>query len=308
TGNISITATDIDAGSTDDFDVPTLSIDIDTFDCSNIGSPVTVTLTAEDSLGQTSTCTSTVTVIDNIPPTATNPNPITIDCLPIPSSDITVVTDEADNCGTPTVINMGGTLSGDSCSGTFVRTYRIIDGSGNYTEVTQTITIQDNVPPTASNPTPITVECASDIPAPDTTVVTDESDNCSTATVAFVSDVSDGNFNPEIITRTYSVTDDCGNTINVTQTITIDDVTNPVISLTGNNPITIEACAGYIDSGATASDNCDGDLTASLIINSAVNPNVVGTYYVTYDVFDSNGNNATQVIRTVIVEDNTPPT
>jgi len=308
TGNISITATDIDAGSTDDFDVPTLSINIDTFDCSNIGSPVTVTLTAEDSLGQTSTCTSSVTVIDNIPPTATNPNPITIDCLPIPSSDITVVTDEADNCGTPTVINMGGTLSGDSCSGTFVRTYRIIDGSGNYTEVTQTITIQDNVPPTASNPAPITIECASDIPVPDITVVTDESDNCSTATVAFVSDVSDGNFNPEIITRTYSVTDDCGNSINVTQTITIDDVTNPVISLTGNNPITIEACAGYIDSGATASDNCDGDLTASLIINSAVNPNVVGTYYVTYDVFDSNGNNATQIIRTVVVEDSTPPT
>ena len=49
---------------------------------------------------------------------------------------------------------------------------------------------------------------------PDITVVTDEADNCTAApVVAFVSDVSDGNTCPEVITRTYSVTDDCGNQI-----------------------------------------------------------------------------------------------
>ena len=39
---------------------------------------------------------------------------------------------------------------------------------------------------------------------PDITVVTDEADNCTAAPmVAFVSDVSDGNTCPEVITRTY---------------------------------------------------------------------------------------------------------
>ncbi|MBI6118394.1 hypothetical protein I6U49_16905, partial [Salegentibacter sp. F63223] len=59
-------------------------------------------------------------------------------------------------------------------------------------------------------------------------MVTDEADNCTAnPTVAFVSDVSDGNSNPEIITRTYSVTDDAGNSINVTQEITVNDTTDP---------------------------------------------------------------------------------
>jgi hypothetical protein len=48
--------------------------------------------------------------------------------------------------------------------------------------------------------------------------------------VAFVSDASNGATCPEIITRTYSVTDACGNQILVTQTITVDDTTDPTAS------------------------------------------------------------------------------
>ena len=69
---------------------------------------------------------------------------------------------------------------------------------------------------------PVTVQCLVDVPAPDITVVTDEADNCTAApVVAFVSDVSDGNTCPEVIIRTYSITDDCNNQILVTQTITV---------------------------------------------------------------------------------------
>src|SRR5690606_36902123 len=57
TGTASITSNDINDGSTDDFGIDTLIIDIDTFDCSNIGTPVSVTLTVTDSIGQTDTCT-----------------------------------------------------------------------------------------------------------------------------------------------------------------------------------------------------------------------------------------------------------
>ena len=76
----------------------------------------------------------------------------------------------------------------------------------------------------------VTIECITDLPATDITVVTDEADNCGTPVVAFVSDVSNGASCPEVITRTYSVTDSCDNRILVTQTITIDDITNPTAS------------------------------------------------------------------------------
>ena len=81
----------------------------------------------------------------------------------------------------------------------------------------------DNIDPTASNPMPVTVNCTGDIPLPDPLVVTDEADNCTlNPTVVFVNDVSNGGSNPEIITRTYRVTDASGNSIDVTQLITID--------------------------------------------------------------------------------------
>ncbi|MGM0474768.1 MAG: HYR domain-containing protein, partial [Bacteroidota bacterium] len=143
------------------------------------------------------------------------------------------------------------------------RSYRVEDDCGNSILVYQTITVNDVTPPTASNPAPVNVECAADVPAPDISVVTDEADNCTAApVVAFVSDVSDGNTCPEEITRTYSVTDDCGNSINVTQTITVNDVTIPTavcqditVQLDATGNVTIEATD--IDNGSN--DNCSID-------------------------------------------------
>lgn len=93
----------------------------------------------------------------------------------------------------------------------------------NVTAITS-ITI-DDIDPTASNPLPLTVYCSSDVPAVDITVVADEADNCTAnPTVTFIGDVSDGGSNPEIITRTYRITDDSGNTTNVEQTITVLEI------------------------------------------------------------------------------------
>ena len=80
------------------------------------------------------------------------------------------------------------------------------------------------------------------------------------------------------------------------------DTTLPVITLLGSNPITVGQGTTYMDPGATASDNVDGDLTSSIVINtSAVNTAVPGNYPVTYNVSDVAGNAATQVTRTVNV-------
>ena len=65
------------------------------------------------------------------------------------------------------------------------------DACGNVATATQTITIDDTTPPTASNPADVNLTIGP-APAPDIAVVIDEADNCSPSPlVAFVSDVSD---------------------------------------------------------------------------------------------------------------------
>ncbi len=188
---------------------------------------ITRTWTYTDSCGNASSVIQTLTIGDNVNPTASNPGPIIEQCAAdVPTPDITVVTDEDDNCtANPVVAFVSDMSDGMTCPETITRTYSVTDECLNQILVTQTITIGDNVNPTASNPGPIIEQCAADVPTPDITVVTDEDDNCTAnPVVAFVSDMSDGMTCPETITRTYSVTDECLNQILVTQTITIGDL------------------------------------------------------------------------------------
>jgi CSLREA domain-containing protein len=86
-------------------------------------------------------------------------------------------------------------------------------------------------------------------------------------------------------------------------TITVNDAEKPVITRLG--AATIELCKNdsYTDAGATAIDNCDGNLTSSISTVNPVNTANPATYTVTYNVADLAGNAAIQITRTVIVHD-----
>ena len=56
------------------------------------------------------------------------------------------------------------------------------------------IIIDDDIPPTASDPSPIELYDIANIPNPDVNVVIDEADNCAIPTVAFISEVSNNYF------------------------------------------------------------------------------------------------------------------
>jgi hypothetical protein len=102
---------------------------------------------------------------------------------------------------------------------------------------------------------------------------------------------------------TYDVSDSAGNAAaQVTRTVNVVDNTKPVIVLSGANPQVIPAGAAYTELGATATDNVDGDISGSIVIDaSGVNTAVAGSYTVTYNVVDSSGNAAIEVTRTVTV-------
>ncbi len=103
---------------------------------------------------------------------------------------------------------------------------------------------------------------------------------------------------------TGAVRDISGNpiTMSTNNTITtIADTISPIITLTGANTQTLELGDGYTELGATTDDG------SPITINSAEFTDVVGTYSIYYDSADASGNIAIQVVRTVIVNDSTPP-
>jgi hypothetical protein len=82
-----------------------------------------------------------------------------------------------------------------------------------------------------------------------------------------------------------------------------EDSIAPVITLLGDATVSIEVGDTYIDAGATAKDNYDGDITSNIVTVSNVDTAIVGSYTVTYDVSDANENAAATVTRLVTVED-----
>jgi hypothetical protein len=247
---------------------------------------ITRTYSVTDACLNSITVTQTITIDDDTPPTASNPAPIDVQCIgDVPLPDPAVVTDEADNCGIPVVAWVSDVSDNNTCPAVITRTYSVTDACQNSITVTQTITVDDDTPPTASNPAPIDVQCIGDVPLPDPAVVTDEADNCTAVpVVAWVSDVSDNNTCPEVITRTYSVTDDCQNSINVTQTITVDDDIDPVLY---GVPADVQTACDNIPPPATtvmASDNCTAMPTISYSENSTQGMDEDACDYYTYTI------------------------
>jgi PKD repeat protein len=87
------------------------------------------------------------------------------------------------------------------------------------------------------------------------------------------------------------------------------DNVRPEITLLGSPTEFAEIGYPYVDAGATAYDNVDGDITHKIVTKNNVNNTKAGTYTVSYNVSDAVGNKALEVKRTVIMlGDQTKPT
>ena len=86
----------------------------------------------------------------------------------------------------------------------------------------------------------------------------------------------------------------------------LNDTTPPVITLIGSADVSVIQGDNYMDEGATATDDVDGDLTAAIEISGTVDTSTLGTYTLTYSVSDAAGNMASAE-RNVSVVDNGIP-
>lgn len=98
----------------------------------------------------------------------------------------------------------------------------------------------------------------------------------------------------------YEVKDSSGNNTSIVRVIKTGDNTKPVITINGGNRETVPINGVYIEKGAVAKDNCDGDISSSLEIKNYVDTSTKGSYFVTYRSTDTSGN-IEEISKSVIV-------
>ncbi|MBP7075888.1 MAG: T9SS type A sorting domain-containing protein, partial [Bacteroidales bacterium] len=233
-GNASIVPADVDNGSWDACGIAGMTVEPNTFICENVGDN-TVILTVTDIHGNNSTCEALVKVEDNIIPTFTRPDDITIYTDSNCDYDISVgnvgdVTNEWDNCETPQAVYTDVIADGP-CEGTYIitRTWSLTDVNYNAAaDQVQIITVLDNTAPTFTAPADITITADDynnfDVSPENTGDVVDEWDNCSTGIDATYVDsqITGSCYGSRVITRTWSLVDNCGNAaVDQVQTIVV---------------------------------------------------------------------------------------
>jgi len=202
----------------------------------------------------------------------------------------------------------GGDIVDTNKIGDYVITYNVMDSSYNKAqEVTRYVhvtSIADTEKPiiTLKGVSPTTITVGSTY-IDDGVTAHDNIDGNITSKVSINSSVDSnkiGNY-----TVKYNVSDAAGNkadeVIRVVQVQAQKDTQPPVITLKGKSTVSIIHGYQYIDEGATAQDNIDGDVTSSIQSTNTVDINTIGQYEVRYNVSDSSGNKATEVKRIVNV-------
>jgi len=183
--------------------------------------------------------------------------------------------------------------------GVYSVNYSATDADSNEGTNTRSVEVVDTNSPTISvvGPTEVTQEAGTAYSDPGATV----------------EDVCDGSVSVDIdnpvntavlgdYVVTYTATDASSNeATSQTRTVHVTDTLAPTITLLGESEVTIWQGEVYVDSGATAEDAFEGNVTNAISVDNPVNTTVPGEYTITYAVADSSGNAAVEVIRTVVV-------
>lgn len=229
---VTISASDVDDGSTADCGLKSLVIDLENFDCSHVGTPQTVKLTITDDRDDADECNATINVLDNTSPTFTCPANRSINtnngtCEGSVPDLISGINDEDDNCGTP-ALSQGpeaNTIFGNSHGDQLVILISADDGNGNLTGCFVTLTLNDNeIPiPTCLHPT-VQLDINSEYTLLQNEVYLGATDNCGTIVFENISKSLLNCEDMDALTEiTVTVNDGNGNQGTCISTVTVED-------------------------------------------------------------------------------------
>lgn len=256
---------------------------------------------AIDECENADTASQVVHVIDTTAPIFIGlPETLTFDCddvipvLPTPVAE--------DNCSAVTVTSVAQDTIFGNCpqNYTIIRVFRATDGCGNEAVESQTIIVQDIQAPVFSenNQVEFTYECGSDIPV----VQPIATDNCGNVSYTFADGQPSANGCNQVIVRTWTAEDECGNASTFAQTINIVDTTAPVF--TGDIQ-TSRPCDSTEGNYITVTETCNSYTVAKTDV--FVSGGCAGTIIRTYVATDACGNASAPFTQFIQLTDNVAP-
>ena len=284
---------------------------------------LTLTIEAADACGNTTTATYLLKVQDMEGPDFTGtPASLTLDCGEA-YPDPTVV----DACGGLISLSVEDSGDPDVCNATgdpMIRTWTAEDACGNISTFVQSIYIVDNTPPVfVGLPDD---ECIEDGVIPDAPEVT-AVDDCDgeAAAVEMVETVENGDCG-QVVTRTWTTTDACGNEASAVQYLIETDTEAPSIEFIHpdldhlSSGATLEmSCVNFQDdnvpdydaSAVSVSDNCAADIavgfTYELVgLGDCLTDGYLERYKLTWTATDPCGNSSSVELYVNAI-DNSPP-
>ncbi len=309
-GTYTLTPSEIDNGSNDFTGIAGLSVAPSNLTCSDAGM-VEVTLTVTDNCDLTSTCTATVTVEENILPTAKcQPHTVLLDAdgnASISGSDVDNGSDDV--CGIQSMTVAPNSFNCSHVNMANPVTLTVIDNNGNPNTCTAIVTVKDN-----ENPVPICktgtvqLDASGNYTLTQADVFAGGTDNCTIINFWRMNPTTVSCANTGTPVSVFvEVFDASGNQANCTATITVEDNTAPTAVC---QPHTIQLDASG-QASLNASDLDGGSTDACSAVSFSASPNSfdcanVGPNTVTLTVTDAYGNGA-PCTTTVTVEDNLPP-
>ncbi len=272
------------------------------------GGTSTRVFTATDVCGNSSTSSQTLTFVDIQPPVFTFvPANTTIACDGTPGFGTPTATD---NCDSSVVISFTTSfeLNSNCAGGTSTRVFIATDNCGNSATASQTFTFIDTEGPVfVFVPADATVDCSS-VPVFGTATAIDD---CDTSVVITFSTSSESSSTCAggATTRTFTASDDCGNTSTAVQILTFLDAESPLISCPSTLSVSCANLVPAVDLNLVAtSDNCDEAPTVTFVGDVITNQSCADRFTLTrtYRATDACGNSAT-CSQIITVFDNTAP-
>jgi len=283
----------------------------------------TVTFTATDDSGNTTTCSFDVTITESDPPTITCPANSTNDTdAGVCTAALTITAPTAsDACSGPPTLTNDFNNSADASDtypqGTTTVTFTATDGQSNTATCSFTVTVEDNESPTVTCPSDIAQNTdANSATAAVTVPQPTFSDNCS-ANLAYINSFNfttnaSGNYPIGTTTVNWTFSDDATNGAACSMTVTIVDDEDPTITCPAN--ITSDNDAGQCNAAITVPSPTAADNSLSVSVSNDFNNTTnasdtydVGTTTVAWTATDPSGNTAT-CSMTITVNDAEAPT